>query len=54
MRKLEKFLENLKTELDEFSDMHPVITVSRSDLEKLIQAYEQLKFKEELIRQGSK
>lgn len=50
---MEKFLENLKTELDEFSDMHPVITVSRSDLEKLIEAYEQLKLKEELIRKGS-
>lgn len=51
---MEKFLENLKTELDEFSDMHPVITVSRSDLEKLIQAYEQLKLKEDLIRKGSR
>ena len=50
---MEKFLENLKTELDEFSDIHPVITVSRSDLEKLIQAYEQLKIKEGLIRKGS-
>lgn len=40
---MEKFLENLKAELDEFSDMQPVITVRRSDLESLIKAYEKLK-----------
>lgn len=51
---MEKFLKNLKEELNEFSDMHPVITVGRSDLEKLIQAYEQLKLKEELMRKGAK
>lgn len=51
---MEKFLENLKEELDEFSDIHPVITVKRSDLEDLIRAYEQLKLKEELLRKGSR
>lgn len=51
---MEKILENLKKELDDFSDIHPVITVSRSDLEKLIHAYEQLKLKEELMRKGSR
>ena len=51
---MENFLGNLKAELDEFSDVHPVITVSRSDLEKLIHAYEQLKLKEGLIRKGSR
>ena len=49
---MEKFLESLKAELNEFSDVHPVITVRRSDLEQLIKAYEQLKLKEELIRKG--
>lgn len=49
---MDKFLENLKAELEEFSDVHPVITVVRSDLEELIHAYEQLKLKEDLIRKG--
>lgn len=49
---MEKFLESLKEELDAFTELHPVITVRRSDLESLIRAYEQLKLKEELLRQG--
>lgn len=34
------FLENLKTELDETSELHPTVTVKRSDLENLIKAHE--------------
>jgi len=41
--KMEKFLENLKEELDLISDIQPMITVKRSDLENLIHAYEKLK-----------
>lgn len=41
---MEKFLENLKEELNEISDIQPMITVKRSDLESLIRAYEKLKF----------
>ncbi|MGI2329694.1 hypothetical protein [Planococcus sp. YIM B11945] len=37
---MEKFLENLKEELNEISDIQPMITVKRSDLENLIKAYE--------------
>lgn len=40
---MEKFLENLKEELDLMSDIQPTITVKRSDLENLIRAYEKLK-----------
>lgn len=40
---MEKFLENLKEELNEISDIQPMITVKRSDLESLIRAYEKLK-----------
>lgn len=40
---MEKFLENLKEELDLISDIQPMITVKRSDLESLIRAYEKLK-----------
>lgn len=41
------FLENLKEELNETSDLHPTITVKRSDLESLLRAYEALKEKSE-------
>lgn len=37
---MEKFLENLKEELNEISDIQPMITVKRSDLASLIHAYE--------------
>lgn len=40
---MENFLENLKEELNEISDIQPTITVKRSDLESLIRAYEKLK-----------
>lgn len=40
---MEKFLENLKEELNEISEIQPMITVKRSDLESLIHAYEKLK-----------
>ncbi|MFC6040356.1 hypothetical protein ACFPYN_13080 [Paenisporosarcina macmurdoensis] len=37
------FLESLKEDLVEMSNNHLMITVKRSDLENLIQAYEKLK-----------
>jgi len=37
-----KFLESLKDDLDEMSSHELMITVKRSDLESLIQAYERL------------
>lgn len=37
------FLESLKEDLVEMSDNQLMITVKRSDLENLIQAYEKLK-----------
>ena len=40
---MEKFLENLKEKLNGISDIQPMITVKRSDLENLIRAYEKLK-----------
>lgn len=40
---MERFLENLKEELDEVSNIQPMIKVKRSDLESLILAYEKLK-----------
>ncbi|ACB62503.1 hypothetical protein Exig_3058 (plasmid) [Exiguobacterium sibiricum 255-15] len=36
-------VERLKETLDEFSDEHMMITVSRKDLEALIRSYENLK-----------
>ena len=44
---MEKFLENLKEELDLISEIQPTITVKRSDLESLIRAYEKLKNEKE-------
>jgi len=38
-----KCLESLKEDLDEMSNNQLMITVKRSDLESLIQAYEKLK-----------
>lgn len=45
---MEEFLEDLKEELNEISDIQPIITVKRSDLESLIHAYEKLKNSEEI------
>ena len=44
---MSKFLENLKEELEETSELHPTITVKRSDLESLVKAYEKLKADQE-------
>ena len=38
-----KELENLKESLNETADWNPMVTVSRTDLEKLISEYERLK-----------
>lgn len=37
---MNRFLKNLKEELEETSDLHPTVTVKRSDLENLVKAYE--------------
>lgn len=44
---MSKYVENLKAELEETSELHPTITVKRSDLEGLLREYETLKEKEE-------
>lgn len=40
---MENYLKNLKEDLNEISNEQLMITVKRSDLENLIQAYEKLK-----------